>query len=208
MIYFITSVLILTLIRQYFQFKKSNLAKFSKSQNLSLISVLGSGGHTNEMLRLIQNFPVDQSKLKVTFLIAETDVHSEDKISTAIKQNLVYDIFKIPRSREVGQSYVTSIFTTIKACLHSWRVTNSINPDILLINGPGTCIPILLLSYVSAFMKTKKFHVIFVESFCRVQSLSLTGLIIYHLGLYDQFFVQWPRLKQKYQKCEYVGRIL
>lgn len=35
-------------------------------------------------------------------------------------------------------------------------------------------------------------RVVFVESLCRVQSLSLTGRILYYLA--DRFVVQWPGL--------------
>lgn len=46
--------------------------------------------------------------------------------------------------------------------------------------------------------------VIFVESFCRVTSMSLTGKLLYYMA--DRFVVQWPELQRKYPKrTEYVG---
>ena len=43
----------------------------------------------------------------------------------------------------------------------------------------------------------------FVESFARVQALSLTGKLLYPLA--DRFVVQWPQLVQKHSAAEYLG---
>ena len=53
-------------------------------------------------------------------------------------------IYVIPRSREVGQSYCWSVLTTIKACLYAIPQAIWINPDLLLVNGPGTCLPLCI----------------------------------------------------------------
>ena len=45
----------------------------------------------------------------------------------------------------------------------------------------------------------------YIESFCRTRNLSMTGKILYHLGIYDRFFVMWPKLKKRYPKVEYQG---
>ena len=39
-----------------------------------------------------------------------------------------------------------------------------------------------------------KGNIVFIESFCRVKSLSLTGRILYALGIVDLFLVHWPEL--------------
>lgn len=44
---------------------------------------------------------------------------------------------------------------------------------------------------------------VYVESFARVKSLSLTGLIAYYLV--DHFVVQWSELKEQYPSAEYLG---
>jgi beta-1,4-N-acetylglucosaminyltransferase len=46
---------------------------------------------------------------------------------------------------------------------------------------------------------------IFVESFCRVEELSLTGKILYQIV--DRFIVQWPGLSEKHSRAEYLGKI-
>jgi beta-1,4-N-acetylglucosaminyltransferase len=52
-------------------------------------------------------------------------------------------VLTIPRSREVGQSYLTSVWTTLVALAAAVRVVWATRPDLLLVNGPGTCLPLV-----------------------------------------------------------------
>lgn len=45
--------------------------------------------------------------------------------------------------------------------------------------------------------------IVFVESFCRVQKLSLTGRLLYYIA--DKFIVQWTQLLVKNPRAEYLG---
>lgn len=51
----------------------------------------------------------------------------------------------------------------------------------------------------------KDVRIIYVESAARVKTLSLTGKILYLIA--DRFFVQWPKLLEKYKYAEYIGRL-
>jgi beta-1,4-N-acetylglucosaminyltransferase len=108
------------------------------------------------------------------------------------------------RSRKVGQSFFTSFFTTALATLQStWAVIFDW-PDLILTNGPGTCVPVLLAAALCRAADVNLFctgrgatpRSVFVESACRVTSLSLSGTIIYHCRLADEFVVQWPQLME------------
>ncbi|KAJ0082689.1 hypothetical protein Patl1_10136 [Pistacia atlantica] len=48
---------------------------------------------------------------------------------------------QIYRSREVGQSYISSVWTTLLAIAHALWLMIRIRPQVVLCNGPGTCIP-------------------------------------------------------------------
>jgi len=48
--------------------------------------------------------------------------------------------------------------------------------------------------------------VVFVESVCRVKTLSMTGLLLYLIA--DVFIVQWPQLALKYRLTTYIGRLV
>lgn len=53
------------------------------------------------------------------------------------------------------------------------------------------------------FFGVAKTRTIYVESFARVKSLSLSGRILYLVV--DRFLVQWPLLKEKYSRAEFKG---
>lgn len=76
----------------------------------------------------------------------------------------------------------------------------------VLCNGPGTCVPLCVAALLLGLFGMKKVVIVYVESVCRVQTLSLTGKILYWLA--DYFFVQWPSLRDKYPKSIYLGRIV
>ncbi|XP_030063145.1 UDP-N-acetylglucosamine transferase subunit ALG14 isoform X2 [Microcaecilia unicolor] len=76
----------------------------------------------------------------------------------------------------------------------------------VLCNGPGTCVPVCASAVLLGILGIKKVIIIYVESICRVENLSLSGRILYHFS--DYFIVQWPVLKEKYPKSVYLGRIV
>ncbi|XP_055002331.1 UDP-N-acetylglucosamine transferase subunit ALG14 homolog isoform X3 [Sorex araneus] len=76
----------------------------------------------------------------------------------------------------------------------------------VLCNGPGTCVPICISALLLGILGIKKVIIVYVESICRVENLSLSGKILFYLS--DYFIVQWPTLKEKYPKSVYLGRIV
>ncbi|XP_073857223.1 UDP-N-acetylglucosamine transferase subunit ALG14 isoform X6 [Macaca fascicularis] len=78
--------------------------------------------------------------------------------------------------------------------------------NMVLCNGPGTCVPICVSALLLGILGIKKVIIVYVESICRVETLSLSGKILFHLS--DYFIVQWPALKEKYPKSVYLGRIV
>lgn len=152
-----------------------------------MMIVFGSGGHTSEILMILKKY--DLSSLNhLYFVKAETDTTSEKKARTFFTENNVkIDYSKvywmnIPRSREVKQSYLSSIFTTIKSLLFCFFALqkNVKNLDLLVCNGPGTCLPIIAILFIQEILFMRKnVKTIFFESFCRVKSLSLTGKLVH-----------------------------
>jgi len=110
----------------------------------------------------------------------------------------------VPRAREVGQSYVTSIGTTLKASAASLRAVWQVRPSLVLCNGPGTCVPIAVLALGLAALLRRRTRVIYAESFACVAHLSLSGRILY--PLVHGFAVEWPQLLKEYPRAVYIGR--
>ncbi|KAL7577671.1 hypothetical protein ACA910_015182 [Epithemia clementina (nom. ined.)] len=176
---------------------------------LKTMVVLGSGGHTTEMLNMIQ--PLNPKYYHpLIFVKAKSDTTSVMRLEKAGYNPEQVDIFDIPRSREVGQSYWSSVVTTGIALCTCIRFLWRQRPDLILCNGPGTCLPIALVALVLGRIVGFFPHcsIIFVESFCRVQTLSLTGKIMYWMA--DLFVVHWDELHQKYPSsvlsCQFVSQ--
>ena len=174
--------------------------------------VLGSGGHTSEMMRIIEGLKAAHYSPRL-YLAASGDEMSLQKLKAFETSNGTFEtaavqVRTIPRARQVLQSYFTSIFTTLRAILSSFSIVLSFRPDLVLCNGPGTCIPICLCAYLMKFLFLKDVTIMYVESLCRVQKLSLSGIILYRLYIADYIFVQWPRLKELYHRTQYFGRVM
>lgn len=111
--------------------------------------------------------------------------------------------FSLYRSRKVGQSYFSSIFTTLYSFIPALiRVCKS-QPDLILTNGPGTCIPLCFSAYLLRLLLVHRIQLFYIESFCRVKTLSLSGKLMYPIS--DIFYVQWGELANKYPRAKYVG---
>uniref|UniRef100_M1B1H8 UDP-N-acetylglucosamine transferase subunit ALG14 n=1 Tax=Solanum tuberosum TaxID=4113 RepID=M1B1H8_SOLTU len=118
------------------------------------------------------------------------------------------EFMQIYRSREVGQSYITSVGTTLVAIAHALWLMIKIRPQVILCNGPGTCIPLCVIAFLFKVLGIRWSSIFYVESIARVRKLSLSGLLLYKLHMADQLFVQWPQLKEKYPRAHYVGRLM
>ena len=66
--------------------KCENLQVFKDQSNGSLLAVLGSGGHTSEMLKLVDAFSDDMFNER-TFVYAKTDIISPRKLKDSNNQN-------------------------------------------------------------------------------------------------------------------------
>uniref|UniRef100_A0A7N0UHZ3 UDP-N-acetylglucosamine transferase subunit ALG14 n=1 Tax=Kalanchoe fedtschenkoi TaxID=63787 RepID=A0A7N0UHZ3_KALFE len=118
------------------------------------------------------------------------------------------EFMQIYRSREVGQSYITSVGTTFVATAHALWLMVKIRPQVILCNGPGTCIPLCAIAFIFKVFGIRWSTVFYVESIARVKKLSLSGLLLYKLRMADHIFVQWPHLKTKYPRAHYVGCLM
>ncbi|XP_028666947.1 UDP-N-acetylglucosamine transferase subunit ALG14 homolog isoform X1 [Erpetoichthys calabaricus] len=184
--------------------------KPGKSGSVRVLVVAGSGGHTTEILRLMESLSPCYNPRH--YVIAETDTMSKDKIcclEVSRKYKYAeqeYTIHKIPRSREVHQSWSSTLLTTLHSLLYSGPLVFTLKPDLILCNGPGTCVPLCVSALLLGVLGIKRILIVYVESICRVETLSLSGKILYYLS--DYFFVQWPNLKEKYPRSIYLGRVV
>ncbi|CAG7926555.1 unnamed protein product [Penicillium olsonii] len=132
-----------------------------------------------------------------------------------------YTIVTVPRARRVHQSYLTAPFSTLhclwvclavlQGCYPKYSIPEQFTtyPDIILTNGPAIAVCMVvaakLIRFVLFFINwglwlrgrsplytVSKLRTVFVESWARVNTLSMTGVLL--LPIVDRFLVQWPAL--------------
>jgi beta-1,4-N-acetylglucosaminyltransferase len=171
--------------------------------------VLGSGGHTSEILRLLRGLKPEQHQIEVVFAVSKTDTTSAPRVSSILGDDFSYELLRIVRIREVGDSLLKSLLRAPAAFFSAFYAIWNTVPDVILCNGPGTCIPIVFASLAPQILSGRRVVRIFAESFCRVKSISLTGKLLY--PFVDSFILQWPpteEIKRRYPRAKYLGSIL
>lgn len=81
-------------------------------------------------------------------LRSPTYYNFSDKSSKLPEALRKYEVHYVPRSREVGQSYITSVWTTLYSIFYSLALVWKISPKLVIANGPGTCLPICFSAYL------------------------------------------------------------
>ncbi|PSN68716.1 oligosaccharide biosynthesis protein Alg14 like protein [Corynespora cassiicola Philippines] len=212
-----------------------------KSTSVRLLVVLGSGGHTSEMLSLLRD--LDPRKYtQRTYIVSSGDAFSaaraaeferalEERVrggdADAEKKAHVgpecYAIATLPRARRIHQSLLTTPFSALRTLVYAFRplvaqrdggVGAEVQdlPDLIVTNGPATAVIVVLASFILRFFDIRgaqsrgKCKTIYVESFARVKTLSLSGKLL--LRVVDRFLVQWQELEGKGGRAEYCGMLV
>eukprot|EP00834_Sanchytrium_tribonematis_P002845 NODE_96_length_20709_cov_1.429161.p14 type:complete len:159 gc:universal NODE_96_length_20709_cov_1.429161:15575-16051(+) len=151
-----------------------------------ILCILGSGGHTSEMFSLIED--IDS---KLIFIASKDDQLSQFKAKQKYPNSKIYTII---RPRLPAQSLLLALPRIIVSLIHTIYVVarifyNNRNIKITLGNGPGLSLLVLLISKLCGA------STVYVESFARVKTLSLSGKIAKHVV--DHFIVQWKENEGK-----------
>ncbi|KAI0047772.1 glycosyltransferase family 1 protein [Auriscalpium vulgare] len=195
--------------------RQRSAPKARPAETCGLAVFLGSGGHTSEALSLLHSLDFSRYTPR-TYFVGVGDPLSVQKVtalellktgtlpeSTVTNPAAQHRVLTIPRARRVHQNLLTTPFSALYSLLVSaYHVTvapflcRSRGPatrfDVLLLNGPGTCFVLCLAVLLNRVLGLPSPRVIYVESFARVKSLSLTGKLI--RPFVDSFVVQWPDL--------------
>jgi len=153
-----------------------------------VLIVLGSGGHTAQMLRLLKLLG---DRYEYEYVVNDDDTTTNKKIDGKI--------YKLHRAREIGDSKLHILSNGLKNIPISFNIIRKVKPYAIISAGPGLTIPLFI------FGKVFGTKTIFIETWARANSKSLTGKICYPMS--DLFFVQWPKMKKHYKKAIYVGRL-
>lgn len=145
-----------------------------------LMIVLGSGGHTAEMLSLLKDLDPSKYTHRV-YIVSSGDGFSAQKaleFETKLEHAAGpqdgprgrsraqaygrYDICTVPRARRVYQSLLTTPWTSLLSFWSCFRLLRSESvgyPDLIMSNGPGTAVILIfasLLLRMTAFVPGSK----------------------------------------------------
>lgn len=158
---------------------------------MKMLVVLGEGGHTTELLNLVD---LMGTEYEYHYVMSRQDNLSTDRIRLPGK------IYRIVRPRGKDTPKLAAVFKTLLAALEAMWVLMRVRPVAILSTGPAIAVPVFLLGRLCGARS------IFVETGSRVRELSWTGRIMY--GRADLFFVQWPQLQTKFPDSIYAGRLI
>ena len=158
---------------------------------MKLLVILGEGGHTTELLNLVDLLGDGYDYYYI--------VSNEDNLSL---KRIKYEgpIYTLCRPRGKYTHKLKAILRTLWAGIQSLQVLLRVQPDAILSTGPAIAVPVSIVG------KMLGARIIFVETGSRIKTVSLTGRIMYRWA--DLFFVQWPQLKERLPQAIYAGRLI
>lgn len=101
--------------------------------------------------------------------------------------------------KQVNRHEIKFLYYMLINIIITFKVFFKEKPDVVISTGALSTIPVCLIS------KIFKKKVIFIESFAKINSPTLTGKLIYKFA--DQFYVQWDTMKKFYPKAICKGGI-
>ncbi|KAL7792803.1 Alg14 domain-containing protein [Trichoderma afarasin] len=214
------------------QRNRNRSAKQPNSQN-SLVQrapvdynlfVLGSGGHTKEMLMMMDDGFCDFADFHRRYLISSGDSMSENHVHD-YEESLAslcesrgtspgtYDKFIVTRARRVHQPLWSTPFTALLSIVEIFPALlippkglvgmkmNPCYPSRVFSNGPATgffvalAVHLLKMAYL---VPESCMKVIYIESWARISTLSLTGKLLLYTGIADVFVTQHQEVATRY----------
>jgi len=157
---------------------------------MKLLIVLGGGGHTTEMLRLVDLLGQDY---EYHYLLVKEVEFSEERIKRH------GEIHQVRRPRGMYDNTLAGIVNSLVTLAQITVILLKVRPNTVIGCGPAVSV---LASVIGKLLGARA---IYIETGSRVSTLSLSGKIMCNVA--DLFFVQWPSLKDKYPRAIYAGRL-
>ena len=163
---------------------------------MKLLVILGSGGHTAEMLKLIDLMGNDY---EYEYVIQKEDKLSEDKIKHK------GEIYYVNSPHRFGDNIIMKILRTLRLFFQAYEIIMMSPTEAVISSGPGVCLPFFVLAKSFTLMRIDRKKTIFVETFARIESKSETGKLVERF--IDLLFIQWKEMKKVYPQGIYAGRL-
>lgn len=101
--------------------------------------------------------------------------------------------------RQTNRKELRFLLHFISNSYKSIKVFVKFRPDVIISTGALSTIPVCIIS------KLFRKKVIFIESFSKTESGTMTGKFMYKIA--DKFYVQWSSMKKIYPNAEFKGSL-
>lgn len=145
--------------------------------------IASTGGHLDQLMMLRPIMEKYNS-----FIVTE-----KTKYSSIKNINKVYYLYQVNR---VEKTWILKMIANTFISIYIFLIQR---PDLVISTGALSTIPMCLISKI--FRK----KLIFIESFAKINSPTLTGKLLYKFA--DEFYVQWEDMLKIYPMALYRGGI-
>ena len=154
-----------------------------EGKKIKICFAASSGGHFEQLLMLKPLMEKYES-----FVITE-----ETTYKVQINNEKTYYLKQVNRKEK---SFLPRMVVNY---LESFRIFLKEQPDAVICTGVLAVLPVCLIAKIAG----KK--LIYIESFAKVTSPTLSGKLLYRFA--DQFYVQWEQMLQIYPRAIFLGGI-
>lgn len=158
-----------------------------KDKKKKVLFISSVGGHLTQLLQLKEIF----DNYNYVLITEKNDVTKDLKN----KYNVRYMPYG-SRNQKLLYPFILLI-----NCFKSLYYIIRFNPKVIVTTGANTCAAMCCLG------KLFRKKIIYIESFAKRTSPTVTGKMIYKLHAYTTFVVQWKEMLKFYPKAEYWGGI-
>ena len=155
-----------------------------KKERKKICLISSSGGHFEQLL-MLRKLSDDYD----TFIVTEKTKYNkkDNKIDYYVSQ--------------VNRKEILFFFKMVVILFKSLFIFIKEKPDVIISTGVLAAIPMMFIGHI--FKK----KVIYIESFAKINSPTMTGNLIYKKHIADRFYVQWESMKEFYPNAIYKGGI-
>ena len=156
-----------------------------------ILFVLGEGGHSAELLRLVPDLADAGTAL---FLATDADRMADRWVPAGA------EVVRVRRPRAKDSSTLGAARDTLVAFAQAAWAVRRLKPTVVVTSGPAIGFVVSVVGWISGA------RIVFVETISRVTGLSLTGRLMRPFA--DRYFVQWPGAAADAPGSRYAGRLM
>lgn len=163
------------------------ILRLKKLHKDNIFLACSAGGHLTQMLRLLPSL----SGRRCILLTEDTPV------TRTVSNEIIDQILYLPHGgRERMYVYPFKLLVNFFKSVYFYLLYR---PKVVVSTGAHTAFPVCVIAKIFGS------KIIFIETFAKIKSPSLTGRMIYRFA--DRFYVQWPELLDYYPKATYRGKL-